>query len=221
MPEHNTVAPDKSLETLYVSGDYKGAIRQLLEKKSQFSEAQFYFNLGTLHAKDGQLAVARFQLEKAQKLGFINTFGSHNLELVKMKLQVDDLSSSGSWPDTFYEYSTGPYQQLWPTLTLVMLIAMFILIYKKIIRTKKSIGLFLLLSLSPVLFWQMHIKNVRLAIALKETPIFEGPSAIYSSKSQLRGGSKIIIGKINNGWSFIERPIFLSGWVSNKDLGMY
>ncbi len=221
MPEDTTTTVNKSLEDVYLSGQYDQAIKQLLESKDKYPRGQFHYNLGTLHAKQGDLAVARFHLEKSVRLGFSNTHSWHNLDYVRTKLSLDDLSSSPNFSDRCLESvlnMTGG--GLWG-LTLLCLIGIAIFVKKSNEISKKILVGLAILAFLPGVFSELYIKKVRLAVALKDGQIHEGPSAIYQSKTSIRAGSKFVIGQMKDGWSFITHPISISGWVRNQDLGIY
>ena len=59
------------------------------------------------------------------------------------------------------------------------------------------------------------------AVFLKEGSVREGPSEIYPVLYDLPEGTKVIIGKIESGWYFVERPLNLAGWVNKKPVGLY
>ena len=79
----------------------------------------------------------------------------------------------------------------------------------------------MLLSLTPVLISNFYVENINFAVALKEVPIYEGPSKIFSEKGKVRAGSKVILGQLKDGWFYIEFPISLAGWISKDQLGLY
>ena len=57
----------------------------MLENRAAYSEGVFYYNLGTLQIKKGEVGVARYNLEKALVHGFQSSQVTHNLDLVKEK----------------------------------------------------------------------------------------------------------------------------------------
>mgnify|MGYP003689138199 CR=1 FL=1 len=68
------------------------------------------------------------------------------------------------------------------------------------------------------LYWGYYQQQMS-AIVLQETPIYEGPSAVFTSPKTIRAGEKIQIDKNSDGWSLIISPQYLSGWVESQKLG--
>ena len=91
---------------------------------------------------------------------------------------------------------------------------------KKFYERERKLFIFLwLLALLPQVIYWMVFENRLSAIVLEETPIHEGPSAVFESPKTLRAGEKVIIGKNGEGWSFIVAPKVLSGWIDSTKLG--
>jgi tetratricopeptide (TPR) repeat protein len=221
MPEHITTPTAKSLEDTYLGGQYDQAIRMLLEAKDQYPRGQFHYNLGTMHAKQGDLPVARFHLEKSIRLGFTNPHSWHNLEHVREKLEVDDLSTSEGMVDKGMEHLLAlSGSGMWCISLVLMVVAVYVA-KKKWVEGRARLVLLAVLALAPGLGSELALRPMRMGVALKDAQVHEGPSAIYQSKTELKAGSKFIIGQVKDGWSFIARPISISGWVNNQDLGIY
>jgi hypothetical protein len=72
-----------------------------------------------------------------------------------------------------------------------------------------------------VIFSNFYVKNVNYAIALKDTPLYEGPSKIFNEKGRVRAGSKIVLGELKEGWFYVKFPLSLSGWINKDQLGLY
>lgn len=217
-----TEAHSKStFDELYLKKDYKGAAQYLLDNKKQFESGIFHYNMGTIYSKMGDQATARFHLEKAIQDGYINSSSLNNLAFVKSQLQVDDLSTSTSLPDQIISTATAIPMSGYFSMTLLLVLVFSLMIRFKKIQKKWIMAVVLLLALTPVLFSNFYVKNINYAVALKEIPLYEGPSKIFSEKGKVRAGSKVVLGQFKDGWFFVEFPISLSGWISKDQLGLY
>jgi hypothetical protein len=210
-----------TFDELYLKKDYKGAAQYLLDNKKQFESGIFHYNMGTVYSKMGDQATARFHLEKSIQDGYINSSSLNNLAFVKSQLQVDDLSTSTSLPDQIISTATAIPMSGYFSITLILVLIFTLMIRLKKIQKKWIITLVFLLSLTPVLFSNFYVKNINYAVVLKEIPLYEGPSKIFSEKGKVRAGSKVVLGQFKDGWFYIEFPISLSGWISKDQLGLY
>jgi hypothetical protein len=210
-----------TFDELYLKKDYKGAAQYLLDNKKQFESGIFHYNMGTVYSKMGDQATARFHLEKSIQDGYINSSSLNNLAFVKSQLQVDDLSTSTSLPDQIISTATAIPMSGYFSITLILVLIFTLMIRLKKIQKKWIIALVFLLSLTPVLFSNFYVKNINYAVVLKEIPLYEGPSKIFSEKGKVRAGSKVVLGQFKDGWFYIEFPISLSGWISKDQLGLY
>jgi hypothetical protein len=210
-----------SFDELYLKKNYKGAAQYLLKNKQHIDSGIFHYNLGTVYAKMGNQASARFHLEKAVSEGYINSSSLNNLTFVKSQLQVDDLSTSTNLPDQFVNTMTSIPMAGYFSMTLFLVLVFTLMIRLKKIQKKWLMIVVLLLSLTPVLISQLYVENIHYAVVLKEVPLYEGPSKIFSEKGKVRAGSKVVLGQLKDGWFYIEFPISLSGWISKDQLGLY
>lgn len=226
-PLSETVKPAKeshqesSFDELYLKKDYKGAAQYLLKNKQQFDSGIFHYNLGTVYSKMGDQATARFHLEKALQDGYINTSSLNNLNFVRSQLDVDDLTTSTSLPDQIVNYTTAIPTMGYVSITLALLVAFTLSIRLGKIQKKWAMALAFLAAFLPLVFAMTYVKDVNHAIALKDVPVYEGPSKIFNEKGKVRAGSKIILGEFKEGWFYIEFPVSLSGWISKDQLGLY
>lgn len=226
-PLSETVTPAKethqesSFDELYLKKDYKGAAQYLLKNKQQFESGIFHYNLGTVYSKMGDQATARFHLEKALQDGYINSSSLNNLNFVKSQLDVDDLTTSTSLPDQFVNYSTSVPMMGYVSITLALLIAFTLSIRMGKIQKKWAMGIAFLIAFVPMVFAVTYVKDINHAIALKDIPVYEGPSKIFNEKGKVRAGSKVVLGEFKEGWFYIEFPLSLSGWINKDQLGLY
>ena len=212
---------EQTFDQLYVSKHFKGAAQYLLNNKQQFESGIFHYNLGTVYSKMGEHASARFHLEKAIKEGYVNNSSLNNLTFVKNQLQVDDLSTSTSIPDqvvnTMLSIPTAGYF----SITLIMILIFMMMVRFGKLQRKWVMAAVFALAILPIAFSMFYVSKINYAVALKDTPLYEGPSKIFTEKGSVRAGSKIVLGQFKEGWFYIEFPMSLSGWISKDQLGIY
>lgn len=208
----------KSLEALYLKGDYQEAQKVLLAHKDQFEPGVFHYNLGTTLMKMGNFAAGRYHLEKALKNGYVDSKVIHNLSVAKGHLGVSDIESSKKPLDMLLSISLDVPFSLYLSLTLIFALLVLVLYkFKKIMKGYLVIAA-LVLSLIPVLYSLLFVGQYNYAVALSDTPLREGPSQIYGEISKVKAGSKFIVGEMQDGWYYIQSPNFLAGWVKKDDI---
>lgn len=221
MENNNITEVMKSLSELYAKKDYKKAA-ELLEQNSQvYDTGTYFYNLGTLKAKTGDFALARFYYEKALKDGYRSEALLNNLSFVKTKMEGDDLSNSLNFEDRMQDAAA-----LFPLNSFLFLGALFFFLSVLWMRFMKSmrpwkIALVLLIAVLPAVFKVSYLDKKPVAIVLKDAGVYEGPSAIFEQKGTIKAGAKIRLSKINDKWAFISAPENSVGWISKDSLGMY
>lgn len=211
----------KSFDELYVKKDFKGAAQYLLDNKQQFDSGIFHYNLGTVYSKMGEHASARFHLEKAIKEGYLNNSSLNNLAFVKSQLQVDDLSTSTSIPDQVINSMLSIPNAGYFSITLLLILIFMVMVRLGKIQKRWIMAFVFAVAILPMAFSLFYVKNINYAVALKDTPLYEGPSKIFTEKGSVRAGSKVVLGQFKEGWFYIEFPMSLSGWISKDQLGIY
>jgi hypothetical protein len=216
-----TKSSEQSFEQIYLSKDYKAAADYLLKNKQLFSSGNFHYNLGTIYSKMSEFPAARYHLEKAIQDGYVNSSSINNLNFVKSKLNVDDISTSTSFLDKTMNVATSiPF----PAYSLFTLILCFIFLL--IFRFNKKFSRFKFITLIsvaflPIAFYFIVVAHLHPAIAFKDISLQEGPSKIFAEKGSIKAGSKIIVGDFKDGWFFVKNPESLIGWVTKDQLGLY
>jgi hypothetical protein len=216
-----SVSQKVSFDELYLKKDFKGAAQYLLDNKQQMDSGIFHYNLGTVYTKMGDLAAARFHLEKALQEGYINSSSLNNLTFIKTKLEVDDLTTSTSFPDQFINIASTVPASAYLSMTLALWLILAIMIRFHKIQKRWLIIVYFFISLSPLMFSNLYVKNINYAIALKDSPLYEGPSKIFNEKGRVKAGSKIVLGELKEGWFYVKFPLSLSGWINKDQLGLY
>ncbi len=218
--EDNSSKPNiKSLESLYLEKDFEGAKNYILKHRDQFDSGQFHYNLGTLHAKLGDYAVARFHLEKAVKEGYVGTNGVYNRFVVKSILKTNDVGNSPLFWDRFLTQSKELPVGAFLGMTLLLVLIVGVLVRFKLIVKKAIIIPLILLTIVPVGFHYFYLDKIEVAISLKDIQLREGPSKIYSETSTIKAGAKVITGERSGEWIFIKAPLKFAGWAHRDTLG--
>ncbi len=217
--ENNIKGPDMSLESSYFAGDVNVTIKKLLELKDHFSDGLYFYNLGTLYAKKGDFALARYHLEKSFREGFYSPRMFHNLKYVEEHLNLRQERDH-----SFYEkliFKSIEYPPIF-FLLLPLVVALLLFIAKKLFKELSVILYFSILSLAfiPLLFIFALNSYFNTGVALNGPAVYDAPSEIYPSRINLLNGEKVLIVRNKNGWSEIIYPSEFSGWVKSKDLGI-
>ncbi|MDD0854810.1 hypothetical protein HBN50_17005 [Halobacteriovorax sp. GB3] len=219
MENTSTTEVLKSLESLYLKGEFGKALELLIKSKTQFPTAEFHYNMGTVLAKQGDFAAARYNFELAIKNGTFSSAIKNNLEFTKTQLAITDISNSReSWELWLDRSLSVPYEATF-SIVLVLLLGLTLLFRFNKIKSKIVYGLVSALLLAiPLCHMGLH-KKFDIAINLKDQEIYEGPSSVYDSIGKLDAGAKIILGQIDKDWVMVEYPLKYAGWVKRETLG--
>jgi hypothetical protein len=225
MGNNNTTAmtksSDLSFEELYLNKDYKAAIDNLLKNKQLFNSGTFHYNLGTTYSKLGDLATARYHLEKSIQDGYINASSINNLKFVKTKLDVEDVTTSSSMLDQTMNIATELPVPGYTLITLIFFLVIIVLLRLKKLQSRLKIGISIVCACLPLIFYFSVVAHLHPAITFRDISLQEGPSKIFSEKGKVKAGSKILVGDFKDGWFFVKHPESLVGWVTKEQLGLY
>ncbi|OFZ21927.1 MAG: hypothetical protein A2202_04165 [Bdellovibrionales bacterium RIFOXYA1_FULL_36_14] len=220
MNNSSTNTPIESLKVLYNNKSYSESIDALLKNKNSFSKDIFHYNLGTLYAQKGELAIARYHLEKA------NSIGTHknivkNLDMVRLKLGLEQESQMLDKVDQLSFSIMEIKKEDYLIGGLFFLMVFFIALLKLTKFKKIFCFLFLFLSLFLLGTGQFIKKEFLTGIVLQECQLRTGPSSIYPVRTVFKSGQKIVVGKKTDGWVKVMVPRQLEGWLSQNDVGLY
>ncbi len=209
----------QNLKKLYVEADYNGVENKLRQNKDAYSDGVYYYNVGTVHIKKGEIGLGRYGLEKALIHGFQSPQVFHNLDLVREKIQVEDISSSG-----FFNYSGIERLKMFSfdnylSFTLLCLIFVVWLMRFKFLEPKIRRVFLILLVCAPLLFQTFYLNKISFAVVLRKSQVYEGPSKIYSKVFELEEGSKILLSQKSGKWYLISSPSQMRGWVHEQVIG--
>lgn len=216
-----TKSSDQNFEELYLNKDFKGAADYLLKNKQLFSSGTFHYNLGTTYSKLGDHAAARFHLEKSIQEGYINSSSLNNLNFVKSKLEVDDVTTSSSIFDQSMNIATELPLAAYSLISLILFLIVIILLRFKKLQSRLRLATLVILAVAPLVFYSLIVAHLHPAIVFKDISLQEGPSKIFAEKGKVKAGSKILVGDFKDGWFFVKHPESLVGWVTKEQLGLY
>ena len=210
----------KSLESLYLKGDYTSAIELQKNMGESFSSGHLYYNLGSLNLKKGDFAAGRYYLELAKMHGFNPNLVAHNLSVAKKNLEVKEIGLDDNFLGNSINFALEASGANYLTLTLLLALISLLFWKFKIVKNKLLIFGFLLISIFPYSFYQFYITNIKFAVSLDVTEIYEGPSGIFSKIGSVRPGEKVLIGEESNDWLYITYPKNLNGWIIKTKVGI-
>lgn len=210
----------KELEQLYLDAKYDDLRNKLVSDRDSLSPGLFHYNLGTTLAKQGNLAAARYNLEKSKKLGFEHPALSKNLNSVLNEVEVKVSLDQSLGATSLKEFSSTS-ESVFLLIALIICLLAAALYRFKVFKSKVVAVLVLILAFTPFLIKKYHYStNYIVGINLKETKVFEGPSEIYPVLKSINEGQKLILGKSFEDWIYISWPQEYSGWMKRKELGV-
>lgn len=208
-----------NLESFYQSGKYEEGIKFLSNHRSEFDPGIYHYNLGTFHAKNGELALGRFHFEAAKDLGFKNSMLQHNLEVIKYDLKINGIEEPSNFENWILNFSDNVSHDV---LLSFFLFFLFLSIF--IFNKFKSLAfpiLFLLISLVPLGVKEILKKKFTKAVVVNESSLYDGPSEIYEEIGDLPKGLKLYMSlRRDESWYFIEYPEPYRGWVNYSKLNL-
>lgn len=202
-----------NLKTYFEKAEYDSAINLIKTNKSAFEPGVYEFNLGIAYYKNNDLVVSRIWLEKAKQQGFLSSELNIALEEVTSKLEVYRLEESQSFSDSLNQFSVGVPVDAYYTISLVFLV-IFVALYRKVDKYLKL--LIIILAITPISYYQFHVKKYNSIIVLEDQVVYRGPSAMFEQIQLIPKGMKLLTGKTHNGWRYILTPSSHQGWFNTN-----
>lgn len=220
MSKNNINSNLKSLESLYLKGDYSSAIELQKKLGEDFSLGHLYYNLGTLNLKKGDMAAGRYYLELSKKYDFNSSMVAHNLGVAKKSLEVAEIGTEDNYLNKFVNFGLEASGANYLTLTLLLTLVSILIWRTRFVKKKIILFSIFLISFIPYGFYQFYLSDIKFAISLNVSEIYEGPSEIFEKIGSVRPGEKVLVGEENNGWLYISYPKSLNGWVNKTKVGI-
>jgi hypothetical protein len=221
MGNTNTSSVLKTVEDLYLKGEFGEALDYVSKNRHDLSASLYHFTLGTLYSKNNQIGLGRLHLEKAVKKGGINNFTLTNLSLTASQKQIEDLSNSPLLFERLMDQGLVFPLKGYGIISLLVFIFVFYLIRIKKFQTNLIKVVMVLLSLIPIGLGYFLHNSLTSAIVMQDIPVREGPSKIYEENTLVSEGSKVIVKSHVNGWYAIEYPKHLAGWIKDDAIQTY
>lgn len=204
----------KTFEGFYASGDYANALLELEKSKDQLSPGVWHFNMGTVKAKLGQPAEARYHFLESRWSGFTDERLANNLALVEDTLEVTKLEKPLEAADYLIKFGLWAQNGFFTMLSLLVLFVGFLILRKQ--KKYSALILTALIAAIPVgLNW--WVKSWPKAVILSAHQVQDGPSVIFGSRGELPPGIMVVTKKSGE-WAEIIFPSRFRGWIKNTGL---
>ncbi len=204
----------KTFQGFYASGDYANALLELEKSKDQLSAGVWHFNMGTVKAKLGQPAEARYHFLESRWSGFTDERLANNLSLVEDTLEVTKLEKPLEIADYAIKFGLWAQNGFFTMLSLVVLLFGFL-----ILRRQKKYSILILTAFLAALplgvnWW---VKSWHKAVTLSTQQVQDGPSVIFGSRGELPPGVMVVTKKSGE-WVEVIFPSRFRGWIKNASL---
>lgn len=222
----------KEAEVAYTKGDYKSAIdlyEGLLENKGE--SAAIYYNLGNAYYKDGQIAPAILNYERALLLSPADGDIRFNLQMAKQR-SVDKIEPIGEFflAKWFHAVQNLASADRWGTIGIVCfllcLVCLSVFFFSRQ-RRFKQIGFYsAVVLLAIVVVANVFASNQADEITNRTEAIVFSPTVTVKSSPDQSGtdlfviheGTKVSIKSTLGEWSEISLEDGNVGWMPSKDI---
>ena len=204
----------KTFQEHYLNKDFNEALKVLEKNKSEIDLATWHYNMATLKAELNDWPVARFHILFAERLGMKSPSLDQNKLFIETKLDSARLEGPLNLSDYFITSAKVGIQG--PLLTMSLLILIISLIWMKKTKKLTSAIMSIVLVVSPLLL-NWWVVNWPWKIALEKKIIYDGPSTIFVTHSELPAGVVLITSK-KGIWEKIIFPSRFSGWIKSDGL---
>ena len=222
----------KEAEVAYTKGDYKSAIdlyEGLLENKGE--SAAIYYNLGNAYYKDGQIAPAILNYERALLLSPADGDIRFNLQMAKQR-SVDKIEPLGEFflAKWFHAVQNLASADRWGTIGIICfllcLVCLSVFFFSRQ-RRFKQIGFYsAVVLLAIVVVANVFASNQADEITNRTEAIVFSPTVTVKSSPDQSGtdlfviheGTKVSIKSTLGEWSEISLEDGNVGWMPSKDI---
>lgn len=231
----NPLSPDELIEQAQQAAldeDWESAAKTWRELAQTQDDPTFDFNAGTAFAYAGHLGHARWHLERAIANGAHTHEVRKNLDQVINEVKRRSPAHAAFTPQ---KLNALGLHLLAPWLTaLALWLAIAIALLRRFSPLLKKTTLFypllatalLLAILSAALSFYLHHfdQNARIGVVLTDQPpLRDAPShhaAAQKNGAGLSSGAVFRLRQHRDGWSQVELPSGLTGWLPDDDLGL-
>lgn len=209
----------KPFQDLFESKEWIKASQWLENNRLSIENSVYFYNQGVVSYKLNELPLARFYFEKAISEGMEETAVYKNLNSVKQDLGVESIETP-----SFFDIAQGNIYSLmsqdtqiliWIVITLIFI---FMGIFKKIKTNFYYFGSIVFFVSTSIIYFFVGPNSKTLspneeAIIIKQTSLYEGPSAVFEQLGSLPPGLKVKIEQSKNEWAKIIKPQSVRGWI--------
>jgi hypothetical protein len=221
MEKFNTDNFLKSLEPMYVEGEWERAIELLRQQEAHLDPGIFHYNLGTLYAKLEEFGAGRYHLERALQEGAPRIDVLNNLDFIMRYIGGNDLTASTYWLDRLIATWFVIPQEVFITVMLLILLLATVSIWRFGRKNTVGLSVLVILSVVPIAADRLWVSRHLTAIVIESVDVLEGPSMIFEKKFTVQSGAKVLVLPSNSPqWMQITRPKAMVGWIRTEQLGI-
>lgn len=232
--EVSVVAEEQQAVEAFDNGKFSEAAEiyeKLISEHNAKSEvsADLYYNLGNAYFRDGEIAKAILNYERALLLNPGDKDIRHNIKFANTRIE-DKIENSGSffltkWINSFQETMSSNAWAWFAVVSFVLLIVcIFVFFFSKTVLAKQITFYAGIVLVVLVILGNVFAFRQRSDILNRDSAIIMTPSAIVRSSPNTNGkevftlhaGTKIKITKEDRDWSEIETAAGNVGWIENK-----
>lgn len=232
--EVTLVSEEQRAEEAYNDGRFDKSIElyeQLVANHLAKGEvsADLYYNLGNAYFRDGEIAKAILNYERALLLNPGDKDIRHNIKFANTRIE-DKIDTSGSfflnkWIHSFQEVMSSNGWAWFAVVSFILLIVcVFVFFFSKTVLPKQITFYAGILLVILVILGNVFAFRQRSDILQRESAIIMSPSVIVRSSPTVNGkevfnlhaGTKVKITKEDRDWSEIETADGRVGWIENK-----
>lgn len=222
----------KEAEVAYTKEDYKTSI-QLYEGllKNNGESAEVYYNLGNAYYKDGQIAPAILNYERALLLAPGDKDIRFNLQLAKARA-VDKIEPAGQfflvkWFESVRDLAaTDTWGAVGITAFLLFLVSTVVFLFSKVVTFKKAGFYVALLMLAVTILANVFGFSQKSALTSHAEAIIFTPTVTVKSSPDASGtdlvvlheGTKVAVRSTLGDWSEVVLEDGNVGWMPSQDI---
>lgn len=203
--------PWEDARALYDAGNYAGAL-EALKSRPVFDSPSYFYNLGSVYFRMGELGSAMAYLEKAKRMNPQDPDIGHNLELVRQALTakagISRLDPASNWAEAAADHL--PLEPVGGTVALILFLALVLSIrnYRKtrssntagtpraalvhaLTRRSGLVSLFALLAMGGLVAVESLGESAPPAVLLTSQVVRSGPGERFLDLATLQAGVKV------------------------------
>lgn len=202
----------KTVEALHAQKNYEEALNLLNLNQAKISSGVWHYNMGVIYGKLQNYPMARFHFIKSEIAGFNSKELVHNKSYTESQLQISKYERPESIGDYLINASLLGTQGFFSLISLTLLVIGLLAIWKK--KSVSFIGTILVLAF-VVIGANSWVNSWKRIIILEKQEIQEGPSAIFSSSTEVPAGVVLLVQSRDEWWR-VTYPSRFRGWLKKS-----